>query len=1669
MKADNQQMRHNEIYIVAIGASAGGLEAIHEFFDNLPVNGRFAFVIIQHLSPDYKSLLVELIGKHTHMKVVEAADKTRVEENCIYVIPNNKLLSIEGGHLKLQVKIPDRSPNMAIDHFLSTLAEDQADKAVAIILSGTGTDGSKGVVKINKAGGLVMVQDPLTAKFDGMPNSAIATGISDFILAPELMPEELFNYIDEKPERVAIDGQPDEAALPEVLKLIEKHCSMDFFNYKTPTIIRRITRRMGILGYKQFEEYLSLLRSSAEECTFLGKEFLIGVTKFFRDRAAFDQLQEDVLRPLIQAKEDNDVIKIWVTACSTGEEAYSLAIMVDQILEEENKKMEVKIFASDIDGDAIEFAAKGIYNKDSLHEVKSNIREKYFTFDNDKYTIQSHLRKQIVFARHNILKDPPFIKNDLITCRNMLIYMNSTLQRKVISTLLFSLNVNGFLFLGPSESPVNINDGFREVSSKWKIFQKTSTDTKYNPDRLPSARTKKITIPVTGVDPSRHNLLEKELKEDFSRLLTEKYGFTALYVDRNFEIKEAVGDFKRYLSLPDRLVSLNILRMVGREFSAALNAAIRKCMKDNVEVALNNVKLQANAEMLVNLYVRPAQHGNILLVLGEAVPPITSKTQMIDASFPEAGSLQYIHQLEEDLREARTNLQLTVESLETANEELQSSNEELLSANEELQSSNEELQSLNEELHTLNTEHQLRIRELVELNDDLNNYFRSSEIAQVFVDKDYRIRKFNPQAVKLINLIEGDIGRPIQHISTNLRDSSNFMSELERVTKTGVPTEREVELANGSFHLMKIFPYLRQDKQIDGVVISFVDVSNVKELNSIIRSVFNATMSAVMAFRAVRDNKANVVDLEWVTANQASDKMVKRQNESYIGKKVSKIYPQLLKIGLLEKCSRVIETGEPFHTEMQLETDGKVEWYDIIATPLLDGIVMSLTNVNDKKEAEEALRKNYQELIRSKESYRTLSLELEKKVVERTAELSISEERFRLITNAISDAVWDRDLTTNTMWWSDSFFKWFGYEQEPETATVQFWKDLIHEEDRGHVLQVLNEAINRSEPWTVQYRIQNAAGRFISVLDKGMVLQDENGVPYRLLGAIADNSAAEIIQQNKALKAFNEELEEMVAQRTADLEAQKKMLETLFMQAPAMICTLKGPDLEFDLVNPLYQSLFGKRQIKGLPVLKALPEIAGQRIYKIMREVYETGQPYVGREMGINMARDENKPLEDVFFNFIYQAIHDDQGKVDGILVFAYEVTDQVNARKAIQEANKVLLKANEDFQFVTDFVPQMVWVTLPDGNHVFYSKRWYEYTGMTLEASKGEGWNNVLHPDDRERAWKVWKRSLETGEEYEIEYRIKGQDGDYRWFLARAVPMLNEEGEIVKWFGTCTDIHDQKMLHDILEQKVAERTRELQRINVELEVSNSELMQFASIASHDLKEPLRKITMFSHLMKDRYQEKMEQGAVDFVNKIIASSTRMGNLVNDLLSFTKLSNAEGEFELVDLNAVIEEVLSDLELSIQEKKAVISVDDLPKAEVLTGQMRQVFQNLLSNALKFIRPGVVPEISITARRVSELSFIDAYDENGPFVRITIKDNGIGFSNEFSEKIFTIFQRLHTRHKYEGTGIGLAITKKIIAKHQGIIRAIGKEGQGASFIIVIPLNQAQEVEADTKLLTQ
>ncbi len=1371
--------KYNNHYIVAIGASAGGLEAIHEFFDSMPDTQNCSFIIIQHLSPDYKSLLVELVARHTDMKVYEATDHQEIERKCVYVIPNTKFITVQKNELRLTEKKVLKVPNNAIDVFLYSLAKERKDKAIAIILSGTGTDGTKGTEAIKKEGGIVLVQDPSTAKFDGMPNSVIAAGNADFILPPAAMYTEIMQHISPPPAYLYGNDKKDEQFLQTVFQLIQSESGMEFRYYKTPTILRRITRRMMQGNFNNPDKYVEFLKNNKEEVRQLGQDFLIGVTRFFRDKEAFDLLKENVLPDIIEAKEDDDIIKIWVTACSTGEEAYTIAMVLDEVLEKSTKNLTVKIFASDIDGEAIHFASVGEYPSSIEKDIDPQLLRKYFTRVGKTYTIIPRIRKQIVFARHNIIKDPPFIKNDLVSCRNMLIYISPALQQRIFSLLLFAAGKDGYIFLGPSENSALLKKDVEEISSRWKIYKKTgeSKPGYYYQQGIPEGYT---TRQDKGIKPSalaKDSRSQSILWEDFKQVLANDFAYVAIYVDHNYEIREVIGQYEKFLTLPRKQLHLNLLRMVPSGISVLLSAEIRKAEKNREKIHLPNVRYRKDEELLsLEIFIRPGgqEPGSppTMIVFRETAAAETSGNGVHENHHHEE---EYVRALETELNETKSHLQLAIEDLETTNEELQSTNEELLSANEELQSSNEELQSLNEELITLNTEHQLKIKELLELNDDLNNYFRSTDIAQVFLDNNLRIRKFNPASSRMINFIDSDTGRPLTHISNNIR-SETLTQDVQSVLKTGKPMEKEVQLLSGKNLLMRVMPYLTHDGKNDGVIIAFVDITAITDLNNIIRAVYNSSPSAIFAFQAQRDIQNHIVDFSILSANYAANAMVQKSNEVLRGFQLKRDLPLLMTNDLMSKYMDVVASGKNYHGLVQFKEEKK--WFEVTIVKMMDGFVATFTNVSERKQAEEKLRTNYMELIAARETLKKLNTELENKVLERTRALAQSEERFRLVSRVTNDALWDWDFVNNIVWWGDTFYNQFGYKTTSTAIDRNGWLDKIHPSDRAGTEASIFAAINSHQTqWSREYRFRKENGEYAHVLDRGYILHDDYGTPYRMLGSMLD-------------------------------------------------------------------------------------------------------------------------------------------------------ITE-------LKRAGEEIARAKEE-----------------------------------------------------------------------------------------------------------------------LEQKVAERTFQLQQLNEALETSNHDLQQFASIASHDLQEPLRKIHMFSKLIQDKYGDTMPEDIRAWFSKINRSTDRMRALIIDILNFSRLSAEVSYFRETDVQTLFTDSLEDFEVAIREKQAEITANSLPTLDLIQGQFRQVLHNLLSNALKFSSPGVPPRIHLEAVRVRDRSFNSPQDENGNFYRFTLTDNGIGFEAKFAEDVFKLFQRLHSKDRYEGTGIGLAITKKIIERHNGIISVHSEEGKGTRFDWIIPV---------------
>lgn len=833
-------------YVVGIGASAGGLEALERFFDHMPPDTGLAFVVVPHLSPDFKSLMGELLSKRTRMPVRQVADGMRVEANTISVIPPRKNMIIAAGRLMLTDIEPPHGLNLPIDIFLRSLAEDLNDRAIGVILSGTGSDGTRGIRAIKEAGGIVMVQDDTTAKFDGMPRSAIATGLADHVLPPEQMPQQLLNFTKYPPGMEAASPivlAKGDDKLTEIFNLLRNRHGLDFSQYKPAMIARRIERRMIVHQTEDLGRYLELLRESADELKKLYTELLIHVTAFFRDGEAFQHLENAVIRKLVEQAAPEETIRVWVPACSTGEEAYSLAMLFQEAQHRFEKRVDVKIFATDVDEQAVEQAGRGVFPASIASDLTKERLEQFFIKYGDTYQFSPQLRKSVIFAPHNVAKDPPFTKLDLIACRNLLIYLQPELQKKVLSMFHFALNPRGFLFLGASETVGDLAGDFETLDMKWRIYQK-SRPTRLTLDNrsamLGAGRNLTGHVDVTS---QNHNTSNDSLLSRAYESLISDYAPPCLLVNERHELLYVFGDASRFLRVPSGKPNQDVLRMVCDDLAVVLATAMHKALADGGEVTYQNVQFrEADLCRRVDLRIKTLAKRRyddktsekMLLVLikdrpaeEDAVP----RGEVLDAS---GISTQRISDIEQELRQTRENLQATIEELETSNEELQATNEELVAANEELQSTNEELQSVNEELFTVNAEYQKKIAELTEANNDIDNLFRITDIGKIFLDREGRIRRFTPAAMATVNLVDHDVGRPIDHISHSLPDV-DLADLAHQVLDNGEPIVQEVRTKNGQWMLLRVLPYRVETRSGEGVILTFVDVSDLKRAEVALR------------------------------------------------------------------------------------------------------------------------------------------------------------------------------------------------------------------------------------------------------------------------------------------------------------------------------------------------------------------------------------------------------------------------------------------------------------------------------------------------------------------------------------------------------------------------------------------------------------------------------------------------------------------------------------------------------------------------------------------------------------------------------------------------------------------------------------------------------------------
>ena len=837
--------------IVGIGASAGGLEAFEQFFRNMPPDTGIAFVLITHMDPTKKGLLPEILRRFTEMPVRETEEGMKIEANTVYVKPARADLTIFHGIIGHLEPIRTHGLRMPIDSFFQNLAEDQNGKAVGIVLSGTGSDGTLGIRAIKEHTGMVMAEDPSTAQFSGMPASAIATGLVDYSAPPEELPDLLIQYVKFSvmtPGVEALTTARVEAELKRIFALIHLRTGQDFSRYKRSTIRRRIERRMALHHIPSIGEYVTFLHENTHEVDVLAGELLIGVTRFFRDPDAWVALEESILKDLLPAKQEGDPIRVWSVGCSTGEEAYSLAIVLRECLDALDRKETVQVFATDVDKKAIEVARRGTYPANIAADISPERLERFFVKEDGTYRMHKEIRDSVVFATQNVTSDPPFIHLDILSCRNLLIYLSAELQKQLIPLFQYALDPGGLLFLGTAESISGFHSQFKTVDSKWKIFQRREGA----PQQAPRLDMPTLVVqPAIAEETSRKFAREDEIVTTLAQeLLLAQYAPPAVIVNEDGDILYFHGRTGKYLEPQPGWATLNINTIARPEIRAALTPVLRAAVRAEKNFVQEAVPVRlGDGKREVLLTVRPVvrragKDGMLYVVVFQESEEPDRESSGGDAGEHEpparASETNLIHEIARlrlQLRHTVEDMQASQEELKSMNEELQSTNEELQSTNESLTSSKEALQSLNEELLAVNAEHQKKIEELSTSSDDTRNLLQSTDIAMLYLDNDLWVRRFTDPIRPIISLQAGDTGRPITDLAVNLKDE-HFLEELRLVLRTLQMRKKEVQTANGKWFEMRILPYRTMANLIAGLVVTFIDISQIKALESSIRQAY---------------------------------------------------------------------------------------------------------------------------------------------------------------------------------------------------------------------------------------------------------------------------------------------------------------------------------------------------------------------------------------------------------------------------------------------------------------------------------------------------------------------------------------------------------------------------------------------------------------------------------------------------------------------------------------------------------------------------------------------------------------------------------------------------------------------------------------------------------------
>ncbi len=1481
-----------KVPVVAIGASAGGLEPLEQFFDGVKDQSSNAFVVIQHLSPNFESMMDELLSRHSGMRIERVVDGMVLVPNTIFLNPPRTEMRIVNGCFKLHEINDETHLNLPIDAFFISVASEYGSDAIAIVLSGTGSDGTLGSGEIKKAGGTVIAQDPASAKFESMPSSVIAKGYADAIG----LPEEMSEYISKIRSGLSIVNivSEEEGGDPilRIFKRLRERFGTEFGYYKRATIERRLRRRSDLRGMS-LEDYANVLGIESEETEALYADLLIEVTSFFRDREAYDVIRNDVIPDLVKDMSAANPVRIWVPGCASGEEAYSLAILIADHAVKHKLKLNLKILATDIHHRSLDAASKGIYPPSSVKKLSDDQVKRYFdaSIDGESFQIKQNLRRMVVFSPHNVLKDPPFTKMDMISCRNVLIYFNDIAQQKTLAFFHFALAKNGILFLGPSETTGKLQNEFSTIDQKWRIFQKKRNvrlmdavsllPSNENAGAFFGSSSSADRLQVSDT-PGQLTAPARQAHTEALKELLRQYAPTGFLLSRDGNIVHVLGDAGSFIKVDSGAFTTKIAEMVDDDLKLIISTGLERLKTIDSFDFERQIDTETAKDGLHKVIVKlkvlnePGNVKNYLLLTLERVKKAKTSPKLSRDVRPlvegEATEIMQsrIADLERDLKSTEESLQSTIEELETSNEELQATNEELMASNEELQSTNEELHSVNEELYTVSAEHQRKIEELTELTDDMDHLLKATDIGIIFLDADMNIRRFTPSATLTFNLIPQDTGRPIAHITSKF-PSVDFVDMIRRVIADEKVIEQEVNVGD-THYMLRVLPYKTTLSDAVGAVITSIDISDLKQ----------AQIAEIETAKHYEDIVSDISEylMRWnadtneiTYCNQRFCEVIGKPEDQIVGTEHTSVIPKPQLPEILDKV-KALKANETIEVDIITPTKNnqyQVRSSAIRAIPNEDGRIVSFQVTGRITTQRYKYRKALESLINAGKTegddyqatlHRILEIGAEYLDLPQGSIGRIDGDTFHCLTSFGANAISKGDTIPLEATVSSQLDERASSFSEHNLGKSKLSKQPFYKKSNIEAAVVVRIFIGGQKFGTLSY------------LDSEPVLSAFTAEQIVFIQIMA-STIGHLIERGYQLQNATQ---------------QRQHFQEIYYKSPVMMCTIDASGKIVDVNDEWLSSLdFGRSDVIGAKLQKFLA-------------------PKVKFDMALL-----KEPDSDYF-------------------------------RKQL-------------FEFQT---------------------KHKELLSVELSAIR----------------------------------RNTGADEDDRYLV---------------------------VLEDVTERQSA--WNEIKRQKSELEEANEGLSRFAYIASHDLQEPLRKIRQFGDLLLHDYKENLGDDGQYYVDVMNLSAARISKLVSDLLSFSSTAEKTFTFEEIDLQNLLVEIENELATSVKEANAKITVGKVPKVMADDTAVRQLFQNLISNAIKYRKPDVSPEIAITARKYRNTTIIK------------IADNGIGMKLDQERNIFDPFVRLEKRSEFEGSGIGLAICKTVCDRLGWEISVDSTVGSGTAFSIKIP----------------